>query len=234
VRGCLPVRVSVSPGNTWLEQGRERHHVPAGPSIRLARTLRLSHRACSTYRGWLCTALLNLPRTQFGRRPSHMSRLLDALADYPALVTPGLGHMAWNPYTRRGTQLRHSLRGRPQLFMAALHRPLPSHADAGLGTHRLVYNVESFSGRGRYRLERAAPSRPCAVGFSRPVSVPGGLGKATTSTTESHRAPVSHPEVGDLHLTTQPVPLILRICVCAFFPIPSTDTPTAYVACTPL
>src|ERR1700693_279028 len=82
---------------TWLEQGR------AGPPPRqvldsLARPLRLSH---AEHVSLLSLGGYSAPRPAEdpspGTAPAHVQRLLDALADYPALaIAPDWTILAWN------------------------------------------------------------------------------------------------------------------------------------------
>ena len=82
---------------TWLEQGRD--VTPSRQVVdSLARTLRLSHAEhvyLSSLAGYSAPHPAEDPSP--GAVPAHVQRLLDALADYPALaIAPDWAILAWN------------------------------------------------------------------------------------------------------------------------------------------
>ena len=113
---------------TWLEQGRD--VTPSRQVVdSLARTLRLSH-AEHVYLSALAGHSAPQPAEDPspGTVPAHVQRLLRRPRGLPGVGDrAGLGHIGMERRIRGAVpERRNSRRGRPQLSMAAFHRPLPA------------------------------------------------------------------------------------------------------------
>ena len=167
---------------TWLEQGRD--VTPSRQVVdSLARTLRLSH-AEHVYLSALAGHSAPQPAEDPspGTVPAHVQRLLDALADYPALViAPDWAILAWNAVYEALYPNVATVAAADRNFLWLLFTdPYLRVADAGLGTHRPCTTSRRFGARPVSGLP-SRPSPTLSVGFSRPVKRSGPRGKATTS-----------------------------------------------------
>jgi transcriptional regulator with XRE-family HTH domain len=185
---------------TWLEQGRD--VTPSRQVVdSLARTLRLSH-AEHAYLSALAGHSAPQPAEDPspGTVPAHIQRLLDALADYPALViAQDWAILAWNDVYAAvyPNVARVAVADRNFLWLLFtdpyLHTLMPDWELTGL------YNVASF---------RAAWET------------------YDIDTLPTRERLFRHPEVGDLHLeqhslvpSDQP-----HLRLVTFIPMPSTET----------
>jgi transcriptional regulator with XRE-family HTH domain len=212
---------------TWLEQGRD--VTPSRQVVdSLARTLRLSH-AEHVYLSALAGHSAPQPAEDPspGTVPAHVQRLLDALADYPALViAPDWAILAWNAvyealYPNVATVAAADRNFLWLLFTDPYLRSLmPDWERTGL------HNVASFRGEAGARLGEP----PFADLVSRLLQTSEAFRAAWESydveTLPSRERLFRHHEVGDLHLEQHTlVPSdhpSLRLVT--FIPIPSTDT----------
>ncbi len=186
---------------TWLEQGRD--VTPSRQVVdSLARTLRLSH-AEHVY----LSALAGHGAPQPAEDPSpvtvpaHMQRLLEALADYPALVIgPDWAILAWNAvyaavYPNVATVAAADRNFLWLLFTDPYLRTLmPDWELTG------VYNVASFRAEAGTRFDES----PFADLVSRLLETSEAFRAAweryDIETLTSRERLFRHPEVGDLHL----------------------------------
>lgn len=212
---------------TWLEQGRD--VTPSRQVVdSLARTLRLSH-AEHAYLSALAGHSAPQPAegASPGTVPAHIQRLLDTLADYPALViAPDWAILAWNAlyaavYPNVATVAAADRNFLWLLFTDPYLRMLmPDWELTG------VYNVASFRAEAGTRLGEP----PFADLVSRLLLTGEAFRTAWESygieTLHSRERLFRHPEVGDLHLeqhslvpSDQP-----HLRLVTFIPIPTTDT----------
>jgi transcriptional regulator with XRE-family HTH domain len=212
---------------TWLEQGRDvtpsRQVVDA-----LARTLRLSH---AEHVHVLALAGYSAPPPAEdpspGTAPAHVQRLLDALADFPALaIAPDWGILAWNAayeglYPKVATVAAADRNFLWLLFTDPYLRALmPDWEFTGM------YNVASFRAHAGTRLGEP----PFADLVSRLLQTSEAFRDAWESygieTLPSRQRLFRHPEVGDLHMEQHNLAPSgdPGLQVVMFTPIPATDT----------
>jgi transcriptional regulator with XRE-family HTH domain len=212
---------------TWLEQGRD--VTPSRQVVdSLARTLRLSH-AEHVYLSALAGHSAPQPAEDPspGTVPAHVQRLLDALADYPALViAPDWAILAWNAlyeavYPNVATVAAADRNFLWLLFTDPYLRTLmPDWELTG------VYNVASFRAEAGTRLGEP----PFADLVSRLLATSEAFRAAWESydvePLQSRERLFRHPEVGDLHMEQHSLAPSdgPRLRLVTFIPIPSTDT----------
>jgi transcriptional regulator with XRE-family HTH domain len=186
---------------TWLEQGRD--VTPSRQVVdSLARTLRLSH-AEHLYLSALAGHSAPQPADDgsAGTVPAHVQRLLDALADYPALViAQDWAILAWNDIYAAvyPNVARVAVADRNFLWLLFtdpyLHTLMPDWELTG------VYNVASFRAEAGTRLGEP----PFADLVSRLLQTSEAFRAAWETydidTLATRERLFRHPEVGDLHL----------------------------------
>ena len=212
---------------TWLEQGR--NVTPSRQVVdSLARTLRLSHAEhvyLSSLAGYSAPHPAEDPSP--GAVPAHVHRLLDALADYPALaIAPDWAILAWNAayaalYPNVAVVAAADRNFLWLLFTDPYLRTLmPDWELTGL------YNVASFRAEAGTQLGEP----PFADLVSRLLQTSEAFQAAWESydieTLPSRERLFRHPEVGDLHMEQHNLTLSdhPRLRLVTFIPVPSTDT----------
>jgi transcriptional regulator with XRE-family HTH domain len=212
---------------TWLEQGRD--ITPSRQVVdSLARTLRLSHAEhvyLSALAGHSAPHPAKVPSP--GTVPAHVQRLLDALAEYPALaITPDWAIVAWNAayvglYPNVATVAAADRNFLWLLFTDPYLRALmPDWEFTGL------YNVASFRAEAGTRLSEP----PFANLVSRLLQTSEAF-QTAWETYDIEKLPsrerlFRHPDVGDLHVEQHSLAPSgePRLQVVIFIPIPATDT----------
>jgi transcriptional regulator with XRE-family HTH domain len=212
---------------TWLEQGRD--VTPSRQVVdSLARTLRLSH---AEHIHILALAGYSAPppaeNPSPGTAPAHVQRLLDALADCPALaIGPDWAILAWNAayaglYPNVATVDAADRNFLWLLFTDPYLRALmPDWQFTGM------YNVASFRAEAGTRLGEP----PFADLVSRLLQTSEAFRKAWEShgieTLPSRERLFRHPKVGDLHVEQHSLAPSgdPRLQVVIFTPMPATDT----------
>jgi transcriptional regulator with XRE-family HTH domain len=212
---------------TWLEQGRD--VTPSRQVVdSLARTLRLSH-AEHVYLSALAghSAPQRAEDPSPGTVPAHMQRLLDSLADYPALViAPDWAILAWNAvyaavYPNVATVAPTDRNFLWLLFTDPyLRRLMPDWELTG------AYNVASFRAEAGTRLDEPAFADLVSRLLQTSEAFRAVWASYDIETLPSRERLFRHPEVGDLHMEQHSlVPSDhsdLRLVT--FIPMPSTDT----------
>lgn len=212
---------------TWLEQGRD-----ATPSRQvldsLARTLRLSH-AEHVY--LLSLGGYSAPRPAEdpspGTAPAHVQRLLDALADYPALaIAADWTILAWNAMYAALYPNVTTVAAADRNFLWLLFTDPYLRTAMPDWEFTAVYNVASFRAEAGSRLGEP----PFSDLVSRLLQTSEAFRAAWESydieALPSRERLFRHPDVGDLHmeqhsLTPSDNPGVHLVI---FTPIPGTDT----------
>jgi transcriptional regulator with XRE-family HTH domain len=212
---------------TWLEQGRD--ITPSRQVVdSLARTLRLSHAEhvyLSALAGHSAPYPAEDPHPDVA--PAHVQRLLDALAEYPALaITPSWDIVAWNAAYAGLYPNVEAVDAADRNFLWLLFTDpylralMPDWEFTGL------YNVASFRAEAGTRLGEP----PFADLVSRLLETSEAF-RTAWETYDIEKLPsrerlFRHPEVGDLHVeqhslipTGEP-----RLQVVTFIPTSDTDT----------
>ena len=214
---------------TWLEQGRD-----VTPSLQVldsvARTMRLSH-AEHVY--LLALAGYGPPPPDAdpspGTVPTHMQRLLDALAEYPAMaVARDWTVLAWNAAYAAVYPNMAEVAAADRNFLWLLFTDPYLRTLIPDWEITSTYNVASFRSEAGTRLDEP----PFAGIVSRLLHASEAFRTAwesldidTMPTRERH---FRHPEVGDLHmeqhiLAPSDCPYLRLV---TFIPVPASDTAT--------
>jgi transcriptional regulator with XRE-family HTH domain len=212
---------------TWLEQGRD--VTPSRQVVdSLARTLRLSH-AEHVYLSALAGHSAPQPAEDPspGTVPAHVQRLLNALAEYPALViAPDWAILAWNAVYEALYPNVATVAAADRNFLWLLFTDPYLRALMPDWELTCAYNVASFRAEAGTRFGEP----PFADLVSRLLDTSEAFRTAWESydidRLSSRERLFRHPEVGDLHLEQHSlVPSdhpSLRLVT--FIPMPSTDT----------
>jgi transcriptional regulator with XRE-family HTH domain len=212
---------------TWLEQGRD--VTPSRQVVdSLARTLRLSH-AEHVYLSALAGHSAPQPADDPSPAtvPAHVQRLLDALADYPALViAPDWTILAWNAVYEALYPNVAKVAAADRNFLWLLFTDPYLRSLMPDWELTCVYNVASFRAEAGTRFGEP----PFADLVSRLLDTSEAFRAAwerhDIETLPSRERLFRHPEVGDLHLEQHSLAPSdhpsLRLVT--FIPMPSTDT----------
>jgi transcriptional regulator with XRE-family HTH domain len=212
---------------TWLEQGRD--VTPSRQVVdSLARTLRLSHAEhvyLSALAGHSAPQPANDPSP--ATVPAHVQRLLDALADYPALViAPDWTILAWNAVYEALYPNVAKVAAADRNFLWLLFTDPYLRTLMPDWELTCAYNVASFRAEAGTRFGEP----PFADLVSRLLDTSEAFRAAweryDIETLPSRERLFRHPEVGDLHLEQHSLAPSdypsLRLVT--FIPMPSTDT----------